>query len=230
MSKRESANTRLEHILQRISNACLAVGRDPATVTLIGASKKQATQLIRDFNLAGLENLGENYLQEAIEKQTELSDLTINWHFIGAIQSNKTKAIAEHFDWVHGVDRLKIAQRFARQTPTSKELKILIQLNPDDEASKAGVPLTDASELADQIAQLQGIELQGFMMIPQARKLEDDQRKVFAIARELLDNTNQRYGLALSELSMGMSGDLEAAIYEGSTMVRIGTDLFGARQ
>ena len=130
---------------------------------------------------------------------------------------------------MHGVDRLKIAKRLATQHGRQEPVNLLIQLNPDDEDSKGGVALRDAAELAQQIAELEGARLRGFMMIPKARKQQDQQRAVFARARELLELCNQQYGLSLDQLSMGMSGDLEAAIAEGSTMVRIGTDLFGAR-
>jgi len=147
----------------------------------------------------------------------------------GSIQSNKTKQIAQHFNWVHGIDRFKIAQRLANQNPHPHAIKALIQINPDHELSKAGVSLAEAAELADAIAQIDKLELHGFMMIPMPRDKQSEQRRVFAKAKELLETTNQQYGLNLKHLSMGMSGDLESAIAEGSTMIRIGTDLFGAR-
>jgi len=198
-------------------------------VTLIGASKKQSIESLETFYDAGLKDVGENYLQEGINKQKQLEHTSLNWHFIGSIQSNKSKLIAHHFDWVHGVDRLKIAKRLALYNPKASPIKLLIQLNPDDEDSKAGVNLGVASELANDIAQIDNLELHGFMMIPKARQSEAEQRLVFAKAKELLDIANQRYGLTMNHLSMGMSADLEAAIAEGSTMVRVGTDLFGAR-
>ena len=225
------AENQLNHIQERIETACKNAGRTSESVTLIGASKRQSPELINAFIEQGLTNLGENYLQEAIDKQTSLAQnrATLTWHFIGQIQSNKTKIIAENFDWVHGVDRLKIAQRLSKQNISSKPLNLLIQLNPDDEQSKGGVSLKDASELCDQIAQLDNIALRGFMMIPKARKDSSAQESVFASANELLTLTNQQHGLSMDTLSMGMSGDLEAAIAQGSTMIRIGTDLFGAR-
>jgi len=160
-----------------------------------------------------------------------LSTLKLNWHFIGQVQSNKTKTIAENFRWVHGVDRLKIANRLGQQNPTpEKPINLLIQLNPDNEASKGGVAPEQAPELCMQVAEINGISIRGFMMIPKARGSFEEQKQTFSIAQEQLELTNQRYGLQLDSLSMGMSGDLEAAIAAGSTMVRIGTDLFGARE
>lgn len=227
MSNSDYAAERLSEINSKIAAASKAAGRSQNEVTLIGASKKQSAQLISQFVDKGLNDLGENYLQEAVSKQDELIELNARWHFIGQIQSNKTKIIAQHFSWVHGVDRLKIAQRLAKQSPLP--INILIQLNPDNEASKGGVSLNDAPELCANIAEIEGLSLQGFMMIPKARDNSTEQAAVFAQAKELLETTNQRYGLSLAHLSMGMSGDLAAAIQEGSTMVRIGTDLFGAR-
>jgi pyridoxal phosphate enzyme (YggS family) len=229
MSNSDYATQKLTTVLTRIASSCEANQRQPDSVRLIGASKKQSAELIKQFADSGLRDLGENYLQEAIDKQYQLPNLQTNWHFIGQIQSNKTKLIAQHFDWVHGVDRLKIAKRLAMQHGRQEPVNLLIQLNPDDEDSKGGVALRDAAELAQQIAELEGARLRGFMMIPKARKQQDQQRAVFARARALLELCNQQYGLSLDQLSMGMSGDLEAAIAEGSTMVRIGTDLFGAR-
>jgi pyridoxal phosphate enzyme (YggS family) len=229
MSNSDYVTQKLTTVLTRIASSCEANQRQPDSVRLIGASKKQSAELIKQFADSGLRDLGENYLQEAIDKQYQLPNLQTNWHFIGQIQSNKTKLIAQHFDWVHGVDRLKIAKRLAMQHGRQEPVNLLIQLNPDDEDSKGGVALRDAAELAQQIAELEGARLRGFMMIPKARKQQDQQRAVFARARALLELCNQQYGLSLDQLSMGMSGDLEAAIAEGSTMVRIGTDLFGAR-
>jgi pyridoxal phosphate enzyme (YggS family) len=229
MSNSDYVSHKLTTVLARISNACEANLRRPDSVTLIGASKKQKIELLRQFSDAGLLDFGENYLQEAIDKQCQLPKLPVSWHFIGQIQSNKTKLIAQHFDWVHGVDRFKIAKRLAAQHGRQTPINLLIQLNPDNENTKGGVALSDAAELCQQIAEIDGAVLRGFMMIPKAREQQDQQRAVFAQARELLEHCNQHYGLKLDQLSMGMSGDLEAAIAEGSTMVRIGTDLFGAR-
>ncbi len=251
MSQQQYAQEKLELIQSRIVAAERNAGRVTGSVTLIGASKKQSTDLITAFASAGLQNVGENYLQEGIAKRQDILALgqseespsagefdSLTWHFIGHIQSNKTKPIAQHFSWVHGVDRVKVARRLAEQNPRATAINILIQLNLDAESSKSGVDLKNASQLADEVAQLLetlnlehgGAQLRGFMAIPMARDSFDEQRATFARAQELLTLTNQRYGLKLNELSMGMSGDLEAAIYEGATMVRIGTDLFGARR
>lgn len=229
MSNSDYARQKLAKIQTRIAQACEVSHLKPEMVRLIGASKKQTCDLIRKFVESGLRNLGENYLQEAIDKQCQLPNLPVDWHFIGQIQSNKTKLIAQHFNWVHGVDRLKIAKRLATQHGRQTPINLLIQLNPDDETSKAGVSLSDAPALCQKIAEIEGASLRGFMMIPQARQHYDQQRAVFAQARTLLETCNQRYGLSLDQLSMGMSNDLEAAVAEGSTMLRIGTDLFGAR-
>lgn len=229
MSQQQNNLEKLNAVKKRIASAEQLAGRSAESVRLIGASKQQTADLITRYVESGLTDIGENYLQEAISKYNEINEPDLNWHFIGQIQSNKTKLIAQYFSWVHGVDRLKIAQRLASQNPHKKPIHILLQLNLDNETSKGGVSLNDAPALADQIANLDGVSMAGFMAIPKARKHADEQRAVFAQAYELLQQTNQQYGLQLQELSMGMSGDLEAAIAEGSTMVRIGTDLFGAR-
>ncbi len=244
MSQQQYAQQKLQAVSARIAKAEQAIGRAPGSVTLIGASKKQSPERLAAFVQAGLSDLGENYLQEAISKQSELTSLTPTWHFIGQIQSNKTKAIAQHFTWVHGIDRLKIARRIAQQNSHTQPIKLLIQLNLDGENSKGGVSVEQAPALADEIAQClqhlspdnaldssySGAELRGFMAIPMARADQAQQRATFARAQETLTLSNQRYDLGLNQLSMGMSGDLEAAIAEGATMVRIGTDLFGARE
>lgn len=236
MSQQQYAIDKLHAIKARISAAETQANRPPGSVTLIGASKQQTPDLINEFAHAGLTQLGENYLQESIAKQAEVNKhhQHLTWHFIGHIQSNKTKTIAQNFEWVHGVDRIKIARRLAEQNPKDTPLKLLIQLNVDNEASKHGVSLEQAGELANDMAQAMAdyskVQIKGFMAIPQARKTLDEQRAVFAKVQALLAHTNQRFGLSLEELSMGMSQDLEAAIAEGSTMVRIGTNLFGARK
>ena len=229
MSNCSYALDQLAKVLSRIENACANAGREASSVRLIGASKKQSAATVRSFAAQGLADVGENYLQEAQEKRGLLADLPLVWHFIGQIQSNKTRPIAEHFDWVHGVGRLKIARRLGAQRTSATPINILVQINPDDEESKGGVSPADAPALCAEIADLDGVHLRGFMLIPMARNSYDEQRQVFAQARQLLELTNQRYGLRMDQLSMGMSGDLEAAVAEGSTMVRIGTDLFGPR-
>lgn len=229
MSNSSSTLNQLSKVLSRIDNACIANDRDPKSVRLVGASKMQTSALIEEFAKQGLHDVGENYLQEALSKKAKLANLELNWHFIGQIQSNKTKLIAENFDWVHGVDRLKIAQRLGAQNPRVKPLKILLQINVDNEPSKGGVLPNEASQLCAQIDNLPGIQLCGFTLIPKPRNSNAEQRAVFKLARELMRDTNKRCKLQLNQLSMGMSQDLEAAIAEGSTLVRVGTDLFGAR-
>ncbi len=179
---------------------------------------------------AGQRHFGENYLQDALEKIEALPLEGIIWHFIGAIQSNKTRTIAENFDWVHGVDRLKIARRLGEQRPAERgPLNLCIQVNSSGEESKAGVPFEALPELAQQIAEIPNIALRGLMTLPAPATNFKQQRQPFRQLRKAMEQLNQQ-GLMLDTLSMGMSGDMEAAIAEGATIVRIGTDLFGARQ
>ena len=229
MSNRDYASKQLNKIRNRIDSAIRQYGRKPESVTLIGAAKQQTVDLVTAFHESGLNNIGENYLNQAIDKQKTLTATELIWHFIGQIQSNKTKLIAQHFSWVHGVDRIKIAQRLNNQAADNGKLQILLQLNLDHEHSKGGINAKQALEMVPQISEFQHLDLRGFMLIPKARQGLDEQRKPFAYARKLLENCNQQHGLSMDTLSMGMSGDLEAAIAEGSTMVRIGTDLFGPR-
>ena len=213
-------------VAARIREAAQAAGRDPDTVGLLAVSKTQPAEAIREANGAGLSNFGENYLQEALEKQARLADLALTWHFIGPIQSNKTRAIAEHFDWVHSVDRLKIAQRLSEQRPTElPPLNVCLQVNVSGEASKSGCAPQDVAELARTIATLPNLRLRGLMAIPEPTDDRAEQHAAFARLRQL----QQVLALELDTLSMGMSQDLEAAIAEGATWVRIGTALFGAR-
>ncbi|WP_313314691.1 YggS family pyridoxal phosphate-dependent enzyme [Stutzerimonas nitrititolerans] len=213
-------------VAARIREAAQAAGRDPDTVGLLAVSKTQPAEAIREANGAGLSDFGENYLQEALEKQADLADLALTWHFIGPIQSNKTRAITEHFDWVHSVDRLKIAQRLSEQRPTElPPLNVCLQVNVSGEASKSGCAPQDVAELARTIATLPNLRLRGLMAIPEPTNDRAEQHAAFARLRQL----QQALALELDTLSMGMSQDLEAAIAEGATWVRIGTALFGAR-
>lgn len=210
----------------RIREAAQASQRDCATVGLLAVSKTKPAAAIRQAFAAGVRDFGENYLQEALEKQLELGDLPLIWHFIGPIQSNKTKAIAEHFAWVHSVDRLKIAQRLSDQRPAHlPTLNICLQVNVSGEASKSGCNPDELPALAQAVTQLPNIRLRGLMTIPEPTDDVACQRAAFARLRELQEGL----GLGLDSLSMGMSHDLEAAIAEGATWVRIGTALFGAR-
>jgi pyridoxal phosphate enzyme (YggS family) len=210
----------------RIREAAQASQRDCATVGLLAVSKTKPAAAIREAFAAGTRDFGENYLQEALEKQAELSDLPLTWHFIGPIQSNKTKPIAEHFAWVHSVDRLKIAQRLSDQRPAHlPSLNICLQVNVSGEASKSGCNPDELPALAQAVTQLPNLRLRGLMTIPEPTDDPSEQRAAFARLRELQQGLN----LDLDTLSMGMSHDLEAAIAEGATWVRIGTALFGAR-
>jgi pyridoxal phosphate enzyme (YggS family) len=210
----------------RIESAARAAQRDPDSVGLLAVSKTKPAGAIREAFAAGLRDFGENYLQEALGKQAELTDLPLCWHFIGPIQSNKTRAIAENFAWVHSVDRLKIAQRLSEQRPEGLEpLNICIQVNVSGEASKSGCTPEDLPALVASISELPRLTLRGLMAIPEPTDDVNAQAAAFATVRTLRDNLN----LPLDTLSMGMSHDLEAAIAQGATWVRIGTALFGAR-
>ena len=213
-------------LAERIRSAAQAVQRDPASVGLLAVSKTKPASELREAYDAGLRDFGENYLQEALGKQVELSDLPLIWHFIGPIQSNKTRAIAENFAWVHSVDRLKIAQRLSEQRPPElPPLNICIQVNVSGEASKSGCSPEDLPALALAISALPHLKLRGLMAIPEPTDDREQQNASFAAVSTL----QAQLGLQLDTLSMGMSHDLEAAIAQGATWVRIGTALFGAR-
>ncbi|KTB58905.1 hypothetical protein AO066_22985 [Pseudomonas fluorescens] len=213
-------------VSQRIRAAAEAVQRDASSIHLLAVSKTKPAQAVREAYAAGMRDFGENYLQEALGKQAELSDLPLSWHFIGPIQSNKTRAIAENFAWVHSVDRLKIAQRLSEQRPADlPPLNICIQVNVSGEASKSGCTPADLPALANAISALPRLKLRGLMAIPEPTEERAAQDAAFATVRELQASLN----LPLDTLSMGMSHDLESAIAQGATWVRIGTALFGAR-
>lgn len=210
----------------RIREAAQASGRDSSTIGLLAVSKTKPADAIREAHAEGVTDFGENYLQEALAKQAELTDLPLTWHFIGPIQSNKTKPIAEHFHWVHSVDRLKIAERLSAQRPAHlAPLNICLQVNVSGEASKSGCAPEDLPALAKAVAGLPNLRLRGLMAIPEPTDDVAAQHAAFARLRQLMTDLD----LALDTLSMGMSHDLEAAIAEGATWVRIGTALFGAR-
>ncbi|QEI14011.1 YggS family pyridoxal phosphate-dependent enzyme [Cellvibrio japonicus] len=222
---------KLAKVTERIHQAAILAGRDPQTVQLIAVSKTQPPAAIAEAYAWGQRRFGENYLQEALDKQQALHALDdLQWHFIGPIQSNKTRLIAAHFAWVHSVDRLRIAQRLNDQRPEGlPPLEICIQVNIDDEDTKSGVNLAELPALALAIQPLKRLRLRGLMAIPVATSDTQQQRASFSRLRLAVAALN-RQGLALDTLSMGMSGDLEAAIAEGATFVRVGTDIFGARQ
>jgi pyridoxal phosphate enzyme (YggS family) len=219
----------LQHVHERIARACAAARRDVTEVTLLAVSKTFGPDAVREAHAAGATAFGENYIQEAVEKQALLADLRVEWHCIGPIQSNKTRLVASHFDWAHTVDRLKIAQRLSEQRPPElPPLSICIQVNIDGGPSKSGVPPGEALALAREIAGLPRLALRGLMTIPEPSGDIDAQLSVHRQARRLYDELRNA-GLPLDTLSMGMTADLEAAIQAGSTMVRVGTAIFGGR-
>jgi hypothetical protein len=220
---------RLRAVQARIAHAVAEAGRDAAAVRLLAVSKTFDAAAVRELAACGQLEFGENYLQEALEKQTALADLPLMWHFIGPIQSNKTRAIAEHFSWVHSVDRLKIAERLSAQRPAGlPPLQVCIEVNVSGEASKGGVAAAELPALADAMAVLPNLQLRGLMAIPAPTPEMASQRAAFRWVREAFDALIAR-GHTLDTLSMGMSADLEAAILEGATIVRVGTALFGER-
>lgn len=224
---------RLEKVRERIAMACLNAGRTPESVTLIAVGKTFPAAAIREAMQAGQRHFGENYVQESIEKVAQLAALPdateLIWHFIGPIQSNKTRLIAANFQWVHSVDREKVARRLSEQRDVHlPALKVCIEINVSGESSKSGVSPAEAPALADQIAALPRLSLRGLMAIPEPTSDVSLARRRFAALRELRDQLNAR-GHALDTLSMGMTADMDAAIAEGATMVRIGTAIFGER-
>lgn len=231
--KHVSQNTiahNLKAVREQITHFEQKYSRQPGSVQLLAVSK---TRPIDDIRLSLAENqyrFGENYLQDALSKIDNIANDHAEWHFIGPIQSNKTRQIAENFHWVHTVDRLKIAQRLSQQRGADKEpLNVCIQVNVSGEESKSGVSPEEALPFAKQILELPEIKLRGLMTIPAASNSFEEQRKPFQILRELKEQI-QSHGIELDTLSMGMSNDMEAAIAEGSTMVRIGTAIFGKRE
>jgi pyridoxal phosphate enzyme (YggS family) len=221
---------RLQAVRARIAAAAAAAGREAAAVTLLAVSKTFDATVVRALAACGQREFGESYLQEVLEKQTQLTDLDLTWHFIGPIQSNKTRAIAERFSWVHSVDRQKIAERLSAQRPPGlPPLQVCIEVNVSGEASKGGVAPAELPALAEAVSKLAGLQLRGLMAIPAPTPDVAAQRAAFRQVRELFDALRAR-GYAIDTLSMGMSGDLEAAILEGATLVRVGTALFGERK
>lgn len=222
---------RLARVHERIESAARDAGRDPASVRLIAVAKTRSAEEIRALAKEGVTDIGENYLQEALDKQRALADLPLCWHFVGALQSNKTRAVAEHFDWVHSVDRLRLLERLARQRPAARgPLNVCLQVNLDAERSKAGLAPGDVEAVLTAARELPGITVRGLMALPAPRSDAAAQREPFrtlaALARRLEAGLP---GAKLDVLSMGMSDDLEAAVAEGATHLRIGTALFGPR-
>jgi len=225
----DAIEVNLGAVRQRIADAAAANGRDPGTILLLAVSKTRSADDVRAAYAAGCRDFGENYVQEGELKILELAKLRLCWHFIGPIQSNKTRVIAEHFDWVHSVDRLKIAERLSQQRDDDAEpLQICIQVNISNEESKGGVPVAELPELAAAIVALPRLKLRGLMAIPAPTSDLAEQRAAFMAVRAVFDQLRERWP-QLDTLSMGMSADLEAAIAEGATIVRVGTDIFGSR-
>jgi hypothetical protein len=221
----------LEHTRARIAAACAAAGRASQDVTLLAVSKTFGDEAVREAHAAGQRAFGENYVQEALDKIAALTDLRaeLEWHLIGPLQSNKTRVVAEHFDWVHSVDRLKVAERLSAQRPESlPPLQVCLQVNVSGEASKSGVAPAEVAALAAQVSQLPRLRLRGLMSIPEPAADFEAQRTPHRALQALLHEL-QAQGLALDTLSMGMSADLEAAVAEGATLVRVGTAIFGGR-
>ncbi|WP_395349829.1 YggS family pyridoxal phosphate-dependent enzyme [Variovorax sp. UC122_21] len=221
----------LQHVRQRIAKACADAGRDPGAVRLLAVSKTFGPEAVREAHAAGQAAFGENYVQEGLDKIAALADLRagLEWHCIGPLQSNKTRPVAEQFDWVHGIDRLKIAERLSAQRPAHlPPLQVCLQVNVDGGANKSGVTPEEALPLARAVAALPQLVLRGLMAIPEPAPDFEAQRALFLRAKALFDEIRGA-GIALDTLSLGMSADLEAAVSAGSTMVRIGTAIFGGR-
>jgi len=220
----------LQAVHARIAAACAAAGRDPAGVSLLAVSKTWPAQAVRAAADCGQRAFGESYVQEATAKIAALADLDLDWHFIGPLQSNKTRPVAEHFSWVHSIERVKIAERLAAQRPAGlAPLQVCLQVNVSGEASKSGCAPEQAPGLAREIAALPNLVLRGLMAIPEPSDDAALQRRRCAALRGLRERIAGECGCALDTLSMGMSHDLEAAIAEGATVVRVGTAIFGSR-
>jgi PLP dependent protein len=219
----------VSRIRAQIAHAAEAAGRDPASVTLVAVTKDKAAEYVREAATLGVTDFGENYVKEALGKMDELAGLPVRWHFIGALQSNKTRPVAERFAWVHSLDRMSVARRLSEQRPFhAPSLNVCIQVALVDEPAKGGVEPAALAELAHAVAGLPRLTLRGLMCLPPPLPDEDARRKLFARLRRHLEELNSQ-GLGLDTLSMGMSADFQAAIVEGATHVRIGTALFGSR-
>jgi len=219
----------LAKISDLLAISATEAGRDPSAVKLLAVSKKQSLDKILAATAAGQRDFGENFVQEGLEKIRATAEKGLTWHFIGHLQSNKTRAVAENFDWVHTIDKLKLATRLSDQRPADRApLNICLQVNVDDETSKSGVSVDALPELAAACNELPNIRLRGLMCLPAIRQEFEAQREPFARLRELLEDLEQT-GIPMDTLSMGMSGDFRAAILEGATIVRIGTAVFGER-
>ena len=214
-----------------LASAAESAGRPAGSVRLLAVSKTKPAAMLLEAVAAGQRDFGENFAQEGLDKIRELDRDDIVWHFIGHLQSNKTRVIAEHFHWVHTIDRLKIAERLSSQRPEKlPDLNVCIQVNVDREAGKSGIPPAELRTLAEAVARLPRIRLRGLMCLPAIRDGFEEQRRPFAMLRRALETLRRDTGLDLDTLSMGMTADYAAAIHEGATIVRIGTALFGKRE
>ena len=212
-----------------LARTATEAGRDPTTVKLLAVSKKQPASAVIEAADAGQQEFGENFAQEGIQKMADVARAGLIWHFIGHLQTNKTRDVAGHFDWVHTLDRLKTARRLSLHRPeTLGDLNVCLQVNIDDEPGKSGTTAAALPVLAQQVMELPRLRLRGLMCLPAVRETFDAQRRPFARLRQLADSLAE-IGISTDTLSMGMSGDYRAAIFEGSTMLRIGTGIFGAR-
>lgn len=226
----QSVDTPLEDLRERIARATRDAGRQPDSVRLVAVSKTRTADDIRRVARAGVRDVGENYVTEALPKIAALTDCDLTWHFIGAIQSNKTRDIAMHFDWVHTVDREKVARRLSDQRPAALHpLDVLIQVNIDREPQKAGVPEERLAELARYVASLPRLRLRGLMGLPRESAAAEERRAAFHRLAQLFSSCRPASAADWDSLSMGMSADFEIAISEGATLIRLGTALFGPR-
>ncbi|HUR57752.1 MAG TPA: YggS family pyridoxal phosphate-dependent enzyme [Opitutaceae bacterium] len=229
LSRPQNCSESVSAVQERIAEACRGAGRSVDSVTLLAVSKGQSAAAIDSAARAGVEHFGENFLQESLPKIEALAGRELTWHFIGRLQANKTRPVAEQFGWVHGVDRLKIAERLSAQRPYhTPALNVCLQLHVGGEASKGGIEAADMRELALAVRELPNLKLRGLMCMPPAESDETRQRAWFREARQVFDYLNE-HGLQLDTLSMGTSADFPAAIAEGATIVRVGTAIFGPR-
>lgn len=219
----------LAKISDLLAKAAVEAQREPGSVKLLAVSKRHSLDKVLEAHAAGQRDFGENLVQEAVEKIRETRDLDLTWHFIGHLQSNKTRVVAEYFDWVHTIDKLKTAKRLSQQRPAHRDpLNVCIQVNVDNESSKSGIDPDELLELARACTELPNLQLRGLMCLPAIRRGLAEQRKPFARLREMAESLRAS-GIDTDTLSMGMTDDYQAAILEGATIVRIGTAIFGER-
>jgi hypothetical protein len=230
MTDENTAGQRLEHVRERIRRACARAGREPAAVTLVAVSKTCGASDVAAMHAAGQDIFGESYVQEALPKMDALAGLPLRWHFIGRLQKNKAKYLTGRFELIHSLDSIDLAHMLHQKNAAlGLTQPVLAQVNLTGEASKAGCSREETLALAEAVAGMPGLALKGLMLLPPWHEDPEANRGLFAQARALKDELSARLGFALPELSMGMSNDLEQAVEEGATLVRVGTDLFGAR-